>query len=90
MNYKESIIIEPHKTSRRYWAELYQYRELLFFFVWRDILVRYKQTLIGVIWAVLQPILSVVVFTIIFGKFAGLPTEGNAPFHYIRDMAIHD
>ena len=77
---KDHIVIEPHKTSRGYWAELYQYRELLFFFVWRDILVRYKQTVIGVIWALLRPIFTMVVFTVVFGKLAGLPTEGSAPY----------
>ena len=80
MNKHDQLIVEPHKTSRGYWAELYQYRELLFFFVWRDILVRYKQTAIGVIWALLRPIFTMVVFTVLFGKLAGLPTEGSAPY----------
>lgn len=77
---KDQIIIESHKTSRGYWAELYQSRELLFFFVWRDILVRYKQTVIGIVWALLRPIFTMVVFTVVFGKLAGLPTEGSAPY----------
>lgn len=80
MDKQDQVIIEPQKTPRGYWAELYQYRELLFFFVWRDILVRYKQTLIGVIWALLRPIFTMVVFTVVFGKLAGLPTEGSAPY----------
>jgi lipopolysaccharide transport system permease protein len=74
------IIIEPHKTSRGYWSEIYEYRELLFFFVWRDVLVRYKQTSIGILWAVLRPVSTMIVFTFVFGKVAGLPTEGSAPY----------
>lgn len=58
------------------WAELRHYHELLFFLVWRDLKVRYKQTVLGVAWAVLQPVFSMVVFTIIFGKLAKLDSEG--------------
>ena len=57
-------------------AELWAYRELLFLFAWRDATVRYKQSVIGVAWAVLQPLLMVLIFTLIFGRFAGLPSEG--------------
>ena len=58
------------------WSELYRGRELLFFLVWRDVKVRYKQTVLGVAWAVLQPLLSLAIFTVIFGRFAGLPSDG--------------
>ena len=58
------------------WAELYRGRELLFFLVWRDVKVRYKQTVLGVAWAALQPLLTLVVFTVIFGRYAGIPSEG--------------
>jgi lipopolysaccharide transport system permease protein len=58
-------------------GELWRYRELLFFLVWRDLKVRYKQTLLGVGWAVLQPVLTMVVFTLFFGKLAGVPSEGQ-------------
>ena len=58
------------------WAELYRYRELLFFLTWRDILVRYKQTVLGVAWAVLQPVFMMVVFTVIFGRLAKIDSEG--------------
>ncbi|MFO0954459.1 MAG: ABC transporter permease [Isosphaeraceae bacterium] len=58
------------------WNELYRYRELLFFLVWRDVKVRYKQTVMGVAWAVLQPLMSLIIFTVIFGRFAGIPSEG--------------
>ena len=58
------------------WRELYQARELLYFLTWRDINIRYKQTVLGVAWAVLQPLLTMMIFTVIFGKFAGIPSEG--------------
>src|SRR5678815_2627936 len=57
-------------------AELWAYRELLYFLVWRDIKVRYKQTAIGASWAVLQPLLTMVIFTMVFGKFANMPSNG--------------
>lgn len=57
-------------------AELWQYRELLYFLVWRDLKVRYKQTVIGVAWAVIQPLAMILVFTLFFGKLAKLPSEG--------------
>lgn len=58
------------------WAELYRGRELLFFLVWRDVKVRYKQTALGVAWAVLQPLMTLVIFTVIFGRYAKIPSEG--------------
>ena len=70
------LVIEAGKTERHYWADLWRYRELFFFLSWRDILVRYKQTVIGVLWAVLRPLLTMVVFTIIFGKLAKMPSGG--------------
>jgi lipopolysaccharide transport system permease protein len=72
-------VIEAGRTERHYFADLWRYRELFGFLVWRDILVRYKQTAIGLTWALLRPLLSIVVFTIIFGKLAGLPSDG-APY----------
>ncbi len=58
------------------WRELYRSRELLFFLTWRDVKIRYKQTVLGLIWAVLQPLLMMAIFTVIFGRFAGVPSEG--------------
>ena len=58
------------------WAEIYRYRELLFFLTWRDILVRYKQTVLGVAWSILQPVFMMVVFTVIFGRLAKIDSEG--------------
>lgn len=70
------IVLEPNKSVRRFWQELWQYRELFFFLAWRDILVLYKQTAIGVAWSVLRPFLTMIVFTIVFGKIARLPSGG--------------
>jgi len=69
-------VIEAGRSERHYWADLWRYRELFGFLVWRDILVRYKQTTIGLAWALLRPLLSIIVFTIVFGKLAGLPSDG--------------
>jgi len=70
------FVIEAGKSERHYWADLWRYRELFFFLSWRDLLVRYKQTVIGVLWAVLKPLLTMVVFTVVFGKLAKMPSEG--------------
>jgi lipopolysaccharide transport system permease protein len=75
----DDIIIEPNKTIKHFWRELWQYRELFFFLSWRDILVRYKQTVIGVAWSVLRPLLTMIIFTIVFGKIAKLPS-GKVPY----------
>ncbi|VFQ47303.1 ABC transporter permease [Desulfoluna butyratoxydans] len=73
------LIIEPDKSIKNFWRELWQYRDLFYFLAWRDVLVRYKQTVIGVAWSVLRPLLTMVVFTIIFGKIAKLPS-GDIPY----------
>ena len=70
------ITIEAGKTERHYLRDIWRYRELFYFLAWRDILVRYKQTAIGIIWAVLRPLLMMAVFTLVFGKVAKLPSEG--------------
>ena len=74
------LIIEPNKTTADFLLELLKFRELFFFMAWRDILVRYKQTVIGVAWSVIRPLLSMIIFTVIFGRVAKLPTEGTAPY----------
>ena len=76
MNEQYDIILEPGKGIRHYWRDIWQYRELFFFLAWRDILVRYKQTAIGIAWSVLRPFLTMVVFTIVFSKLAKLPSDG--------------
>ena len=73
---EHELIIEAGRTERNYWRDLFRYRELFYFLAWRDILVRYKQTVIGILWAVLRPLLAMVVFVFIFGKIAKLPSEG--------------
>ncbi len=79
MSEQQKLIIEAGRTERHYWMDLWRYRELFYFLAWRDILVRYKQTAIGIAWAVIRPFLTMVVFTVIFGHFAKLPSEG-APY----------
>ena len=74
-NYRE-LVIEAGHTERHYWKDLWNYRELFYFLAWRDTLVRYKQTAIGIAWAILRPLLTMVVLTIVFGKLAKLPSEG--------------
>ena len=74
------VIIEAGKSQRHYWLDLWRYRELFQVLAWRDLSVRYKQTVIGVLWALIRPFLTMVVFTIIFGRIAKLPTEGDAPY----------
>lgn len=70
------LVIEPNKTIANYWKEVFKYRGLLYFFAWRDILVRYKQTVLGIAWSVIRPLLTIVVFTTIFGMVAKLPSQG--------------
>jgi lipopolysaccharide transport system permease protein len=74
------IIIEAGRRERNYWRDLWRYRELFGVLAWRDLSVRYKQTAIGVSWAVIRPILTVMIFTIVFGRIAKLPSEGEAPY----------
>jgi lipopolysaccharide transport system permease protein len=74
------IIIEPGRLERNYWRDLWHYRELFYVLAWRDLAVRYKQTVIGVAWALIRPFLTMAVFTIIFGRIAKLPSDGSAPY----------
>ncbi len=74
------LVLEAGRTERHYWRDLWHYRELFAILAWRDISVRYKQTVIGVAWALVRPFLTMVVFTIIFGRIAQLPSEGAAPY----------
>ena len=70
------MLIEAGHAERNYWNDIWRYRELFWFLAWRDILVRYKQTVLGIAWALLQPFLTMLVFTIVFGKVAKLPSNG--------------
>jgi lipopolysaccharide transport system permease protein len=71
-----SLTIEAGKTRTQYFRDLWIYRELFLFLAWRDILVRYKQTVIGIAWSVIRPLLTMIVFTVVFGKIAKMPSEG--------------
>jgi len=73
------LILEPGRADRHYWADLWRYRELFQVLAWRDLSVRYKQTVIGVAWAVIRPLLTMAIFTVVFGKIAKLPSEGSVP-----------
>ena len=75
-----TLTLEAGRAEQHYWRDLWRYRDLFLILAWRDVSVRYKQTLIGVAWAVLRPFLTMVVFTVVFGKLAKLPTDGNAPY----------
>ena len=77
--YTKELTIEAGRTEKQYWKDLWRYRELFYFLAWRDILVRYKQTTIGIAWALIRPFLTMIVFTIVFGNLAKLPSEG-APY----------
>jgi lipopolysaccharide transport system permease protein len=77
---KEIVIIEPGRTDRHYWRELWRYRELFRILAWRDLSVRYKQTVIGVLWALVRPLFTILVFTVVFGRIAKLPSDGTAPY----------
>ena len=76
---KFELTIEAGKTEKHYWFDLFRYRELFYTLAWRDIAVRYKQTIIGILWVILQPLLTMVILTLVFGKIARLPSE-NVPY----------
>ena len=71
-----TIIIEPGRIERQYWRDLWRYRELFYFLAWRDILIRYKQTVVGVAWSLIRPLLTMVVLTVVFGKLGKMPSGG--------------
>jgi lipopolysaccharide transport system permease protein len=74
------LVIEAGRSEANYWRDLWRYRELFYFLAWRDILVRYKQTVIGIAWAIVRPLLTMVVFTFVFSKVARLPSPGSVPY----------
>ena len=73
---QSTLVIEAGRSERHYWRDLWHYRELFFFLAWRDILVRYKQTTIGIVWALGRPLITMLVFTLVFSGLAKLPSEG--------------
>ncbi len=76
----QKIVIEAGRGGKQYWKDLWLFRDLFYFLAWRDILVRYKQTIIGIAWSVIRPLLTMTIFVIVFGKLAKLPSEGSAPY----------
>ena len=76
----QQLKLEPGWSNKRYWFDVWQYRELFLVLALRDISVRYKQTLIGLLWAVIRPVLTMLVFSIVFGQLAKLPSDGSAPY----------
>lgn len=73
-------ILEAGLAEKNYWRDLWRYRELFYVLAWRDVAIRYKQTVIGVAWAVIRPALTLLVLTVIFSRVAKLPSEGAAPY----------
>ena len=86
-NSKDYIVIEAGKSEKNYFRDIWRYRELFYFLSWKDILVRYKQTVIGIAWSVIRPVLTMIVFTIIFGKIAKLPSV-DAPYPILVFTAL--
>lgn len=84
---KNILVIQAGKSDKQYFSDLWRYRELFYFLSWRDILVRYKQTVIGVAWSIIRPILTMIVFTIVFGKIANLPS-GEVPYPILVFVAL--
>jgi lipopolysaccharide transport system permease protein len=74
------LVIESGRSEKHYWTDLWRFRELFWFLAWRDVLVRYKQTAAGVGWALLRPFLAMVIMTVVFGRVAGFPSTGTAPY----------
>jgi lipopolysaccharide transport system permease protein len=74
------LVIEAGRTRKNYWMDLWRYRELFLILAWRDISVRYKQTVVGIAWAVIRPVVAAAVFTVIFGRLARLPSDGQSPY----------
>ena len=76
----EELTIEAGRAEAHYWRDLWRYRDLFYFLAWRDLLVRYKQTVFGVLWAILRPFLTMVIFVVIFSRVAGLPSADGVPY----------
>src|SRR6201992_1455007 len=70
------LVIEANRAERQYWRDLWRYRELFYFLSWRDLLVRYKQTVVGVSWSVIRPFLTMLILTLVFGKLGKMPSGG--------------
>ncbi|MBZ2170876.1 ABC transporter permease [Nitratidesulfovibrio sp. SRB-5] len=82
------LVIEAGRAERQYWKDLWRYRELFLILMWRDVAVQYKQTVVGILWAVLRPLLTMAAFTFVFGKVAKLPSEGGVPYPLMVFVAM--
>jgi len=82
------LIIKPKQKSSDYFVDILRFKDLLFLLTWRDVLVRYKQTVIGLLWALIRPVLTMVVFTVVFGKIANLPNDTAAPYAILVFTAL--
>ncbi len=82
------LVIEAGRTEQQYWRDLWNYRELFYILAWRDILVRYKQTVIGIAWAVIRPFVTVVVFTLVFNRIAKLEAPADLPYALFVSAAM--
>src|SRR5689334_2863060 len=80
MSASSELIIESGRSEKNYWSDIWRYRELFYILSWRDIKVRYKQTFIGAAWSIVRPLLTMIIFTLIFGKIAKLPPGSSAPY----------
>jgi lipopolysaccharide transport system permease protein len=85
---QQELVIEAGRAEKQYWKDLWRYRELFYMLAWRDVTVRYKQTAIGLIWALLRPFLTMVVFTMVFGNLAKLDAATNVPYPILVFAAI--
>jgi lipopolysaccharide transport system permease protein len=72
----QELLIEPGRAEKNYWGDLWRYRELFYILAWRDLSVRYKQTVIGVLWAILRPFIAMIIFSVVFGRIAKMPSNG--------------
>lgn len=84
----QELVIEAGRVERQYWKDLWRYRELFLILTWRDVAVQYKQTVVGILWAVLRPLLTMAAFTFVFAKIAKLPAEGAAPYPLMVFVAM--
>src|SRR5438874_5487880 len=82
------IRLEPGRAEKNYWRDLWRYRELFYFLAWRDILVRYKQTVIGIAWALVRPLLTMLIFTFVFNRIARLDAPAAVPYSLLVFAAM--
>jgi lipopolysaccharide transport system permease protein len=88
MTQKDKIIIEPGRVEKNYWKDIWKYKELFYILSWRDVKVRYKQTIFGILWAFIRPFLTMIIFTFIFNKVAGLKSQVNTPYALVVFSAL--